>query len=216
VVSAQAVVSCSAYNQGCDGGYPYLVGKFAKDVGMVPAVCMKYTAQNSACQVTSDCATSVVEASGVTGFMQLRGSRSDAGDGLVAYTKLPHSHVLDWGYVGGYYGACSEDAMKRALMRGPIAMVMYAPGDLFYYSQGIYNTPHTPPSFVEKVGASRWEKSNHAVTLVGYDEDDQGRPYWIVKNSWGDSWAMSGFFYVARGKDLLSAESSAVEFIPHM
>ena len=28
---------CSEYNQGCDGGYPYLVGKFGRDVGFVPA-----------------------------------------------------------------------------------------------------------------------------------------------------------------------------------
>ncbi|WVZ50357.1 LOW QUALITY PROTEIN: hypothetical protein U9M48_001616, partial [Paspalum notatum var. saurae] len=29
---------------------------------------------------------------------------------------------------------------------------------------------------------------SHAVLIVGYDEDDLGLPYWIVKNSWGTRW----------------------------
>lgn len=32
-LSAQSVLSCSFYNQGCDGGFPYLVGKHARDIG---------------------------------------------------------------------------------------------------------------------------------------------------------------------------------------
>lgn len=217
VVSAQAVVSCSAYNQGCDGGYPYLVGKFGRDVGFVPAVCMKYTGQDSGCDVAQTCRDKLPTSPAA--FLQswaaaASSSALHTASALSAYVETPRLYSGDFEYVGGYYGACDEEAMKRALVRGPVAVVMYAPGDLFYYSEGVYNMPHTPKSFVDKQGDSRWEKSNHAVVAVGYGATQDGRPYWIIKNSWGEQWGDGGYFKVARGNDLLAAESSAVEIMP--
>jgi len=47
--SPQAVVSCSRYNQGCDGGYPILVGRHGEEFGFVPESCFPYEASNSVC-----------------------------------------------------------------------------------------------------------------------------------------------------------------------
>jgi len=49
ILSPQDVVSCSFYNQGCEGGYPFLVAKHGSEFGMVEAECHPYTARNSAC-----------------------------------------------------------------------------------------------------------------------------------------------------------------------
>jgi hypothetical protein len=39
---------------------------------------------------------------------------------------------------------------------------------------------------------------NHAVTVVGYGTES-GKPYWVVKNSWGDNWGDGGYIKIARG-----------------
>jgi cathepsin C len=43
-LSIQHILSCSVYNQGCDGGYAYLSLKFGNEVELVPENCMKYKA----------------------------------------------------------------------------------------------------------------------------------------------------------------------------
>ena len=41
-LSVQHPLDCSYYNQGCDGGYPYLVMKFASEFGLIPEECKPY------------------------------------------------------------------------------------------------------------------------------------------------------------------------------
>ena len=49
---------------------------------------------------------------------------------------------------------------------------------------------------------------NHVVSLVGWDRNDKGEEYWIVRNSWGRYWGYDGFFYIKAGENILGFESS--------
>jgi len=41
-LSVQRPLDCAYYNQGCEGGYPYLVLKYAHDFELVPEDCKPY------------------------------------------------------------------------------------------------------------------------------------------------------------------------------
>lgn len=46
--------------------------------------------------------------------------------------------------------------------------------------------------------ASSDTKLDHALQLVGYNEDADV-PYWIVRNSWNSDWGLDGYIYLAMG-----------------
>ncbi len=41
-LSVQHALDCAIYNQGCDGGYPFLVMKFANEYDLIPEICKPY------------------------------------------------------------------------------------------------------------------------------------------------------------------------------
>lgn len=55
-LSPQDVVSCTLYAQGCDGGFPYLIGgKYAQDFGMTEEECDPYLGEDAPCNRTDTC-----------------------------------------------------------------------------------------------------------------------------------------------------------------
>ena len=67
-------------------------------------------------------------------------------------------------------------------------------------------------SHVESLAQSHSQMAHqaldHTIFLVGWGFDKQKNlPYWIVRNSYGDSWGMRGDFHVRRGKDDFGVES---------
>jgi len=50
---------------------------------------------------------------------------------------------------------------------------------------------------------------NHAVLVVGYNTTEDGKDYWIVKNSWGKNWGIDGYFWIERGTNMCGLAACA-------
>jgi len=75
---------------------------------------------------------------------------------------------------------------------GPVSIAFQVAADFRFYKSGVYNgTCDTAPSSV-----------NHAVVAVGYgsaNKTTHAVPYFTVRNSWGATWGMQGYFQIRRG-----------------
>ncbi|KAH8307748.1 hypothetical protein KR044_012240, partial [Drosophila immigrans] len=82
-----------------------------------------------------------------------------------------------------------ESALAAAVAKkGPISVAIDA-SFFQHYEGGVLDEP------------SCQDEVNHGVVVVGYGRDDIGGDYWLVKNSWGDSWGEEGYIRMARNRD---------------
>ncbi|KAM0903911.1 hypothetical protein ACQ4PT_018364 [Festuca glaucescens] len=83
--------------------------------------------------------------------------------------------------------ANDESALQKAVANQPVSVAIDAGGNDFqFYSEGVFTTD----------GGTDLD---HGVAAVGYGTTRDGTKYWIVKNSWGESWGEKGYIRMQRG-----------------
>ena len=99
----------------------------------------------------------------------------------------PYSHpwkIDDWAYIGDEYGTPSVDAIKQAIMDyGPVAAAVHVGSAFQAYTGGVFNSDE--PGDV-----------NHAIVLVGWDDNQGTNGVWILRNSWSSGWGESGYMRI--------------------
>jgi len=79
----------------------------------------------------------------------------------------------------------NELQLKAAVAQQPVAVgIQASQGTFMYYHSGV-------------ISSGCGTNLDHAVLVVGYGEE-AGKPYWLVKNTWGAYWGEKGFVKILR------------------
>jgi cathepsin H len=94
-----------------------------------------------------------------------------------------------------------NDLLDAVTTAGPVAVAFQVVSDFQSYRSGVYDSTRCKKGPMDV---------NHAVLAVGYATDAaSGKPYWIVKNSWGTSFGVQGYFYMVRNKNMCGVATCA-------
>eukprot|EP00929_Paragymnodinium_shiwhaense_P000522 TRINITY_DN10075_c0_g3_i1.p2 TRINITY_DN10075_c0_g3~~TRINITY_DN10075_c0_g3_i1.p2 ORF type:complete len:598 (+),score=159.03 TRINITY_DN10075_c0_g3_i1:134-1795(+) len=103
-------LACTEYNQGCDGGYGFLLAKWSGEIGLLPDDCLSYSA-SGICRLECD----------------------------LKKMKAKRYRVDNHRYVGSFYGGANErEIMEEVFKHGPVAVGMRVDEDFSFYDSGIY------------------------------------------------------------------------------
>jgi len=109
--------------------------------------------------------------------------------------------------------------MKEIYQNGPIIVAINATPELYYYSDGIFHSEVKKTEGKFEKNVKPWEYTNHAVVCVGWGEEivnDNPVKFWVLKNSWGESWGEKGYFRLNKGIDMASVEAQGVFIEPDL
>ncbi len=170
-------------NQGCDGGIPQWAYIFMHDNGMVSLGC-DTTRTDYTCHSMTQFGGQIKSGCHVFRFSPpIRASLAEPEELANASDKMLEQNMR---------------AIQTEIMtNGCISMGFAVYPSFMNYSSGVY----------KELSGNEQVEGGHAVAVVGWGVDDDGTPYWICRNSWGQHWGENGYFRILRGKNFCNCES---------
>ena len=107
----------------------------------------------------------------------------------------PHQYLLidtdgdgySWKFIDGQSNIPSPEQIKQAIFTyGPISVGVYVDSAFHMYDGGIFNSQSNG-------------QVNHAVALVGWDDNQGEEGVWFLKNSWDTDWGENGYMRIEYG-----------------
>jgi hypothetical protein len=184
LLARQVILNCGqkhGFGNGCHGGESTDIFEFMRQIGLGEEGCYNYLAEEKECPDSGEgyCINCMMFGGDTTDY------KCWAVDQYVKY------YVKDYGFVTG------EEKMKAEIYaRGPVTCGLVCPDEFVYgYKGGIFEYKGNETDV------------DHDVEVVGWGEED-GVPFWKVRNSWGTYWGEDGFFRIVRGKNNLRIEEN--------
>ncbi|KAG4110130.1 hypothetical protein ERO13_D13G029600v2 [Gossypium hirsutum] len=126
----------------------------------------------------------------------------------------------DYPYTGTDRGTCKFDNTKVAakvanfsvvsLDEDQIAANLFKNGPLAVAINAVFMQTYIGGVSCPYICSKRLD---HGVLLVGYGSAGyapvrmKDKPYWIIKNSWGENWGENGFYRICRGRNICGVDS---------
>lgn len=100
------------------------------------------------------------------------------------------------------------ETMKRAIMKfGALDVAVNATDEFDMYTGGIFIDDQTVPDNPLETHAT----TNHAVSLVGWDDEDEA---WILRNSWGSGWGEQGYMRIGYKSARVGVAAAYLHYAP--
>jgi len=196
-VSAEDLMECcSDCGDGCNGGFPFATFQYWKESGIVSGglygdknTCKPYKFAPCAHHVAAGkypaCPSGEYDTPSCSNSC-VNGSEyfTDKSFGKSAYT------------VSG-----EADLKAEVSTNGPVEVAFTVYEDFPTYKTGVYQ--HVTGGAL----------GGHAVKLMGYGTEN-GTPYWLIANSWNETWGDNGYFKILRGSDECGVEDEGATGLP--
>jgi cathepsin B len=194
-LAPESLVDCDDTDDGCDGGWLDNVWEYMEATGVREEACMPY--QHCPNETAKDCGKK--EDGTNDGSLTASLGGATACPAKCSDGSVPTAWKAKSAYVVGSPG--DVGAMQRELMaHGPLQVEFFVFQDFMSYGGGVYKRSSAAAEF-HPVG-------RHAVRLVGWGEDEEAGPFWLVANSWSAEWGERGFFRIRRGANECGIEST--------
>jgi cathepsin B len=183
-LSAEDMLSCcETCGMGCNGGYPASAWNYFKNTGLVADSEYPYAFAPCAHHVNS----TVYQPCGASQPTPACDRTKLAGKTYKA--KSSYS-------VGGLFDRAAK-IQAEIMTYGPVEGAFTVYEDFLAYKSGVYQ--HTTGSAL----------GGHAIRILGWGVEN-GTPYWLIANSWNESWGDNGLFKILRGKNECGIEGGVV------
>jgi hypothetical protein len=113
----------------------------------------------------------------------------------------PHDYFLNrWAFIGPEADVPPPNLIKEAILEhGPVAVCVCVDSAFQGYDGGVFN-------------AHADGQINHAVTLVGWDDNQGAAGVWYLRNSWGAGWGEDGYMRIEYGCSRVGYAAAYVDY----
>ncbi|MBC8249470.1 MAG: protease inhibitor I42 family protein, partial [Anaerolineales bacterium] len=113
-----------------------------------------------------------------------------------------HEKISSWAFIGSESGVPSTGAIKQAIYdHGPVSAAVCVNSAFQSYSSGVFLGPGCTDI-------------NHAIVLVGWDDNQGTNGVWILRNSWSSGWGESGYMRIGYGISMVGYSANYVIYSP--
>lgn len=194
ILSPQVLLDCGMRSFGsCNGGDPRYAHKWIHENGIVDWTCNPYIASHP----------SWFTSSGSCAATQCRQCELSGECKVVAEPKK--HYIAEYGTLNATNSEEFQlEAMNEIYHRGPIVVSMYSLTPEYRNYKGGYVLRDS----------TKYSRTTHVVSLVGWGVTDDGLKYWIVRNSDGTGFGDDGFFLAERGTNTFNLETHGAWAVP--
>ena len=195
VSAAHLTTCCTSCGNGCFGGYPSSCFSYWKSTG-IPSGGLYGDTTTCVPYFFPPCDDHMNKCSDYKNTPKCEKSCQDG---------YPKTLAEDKSYGSSSYSVRGEANIRQELYEnGPVVGTFSVYEDFGNYKEGVYQ--HVTGSYL----------GGHAVKIIGWGVTSNNVKYWLIANSWNESWGEKGYFRLLRGVNECGIEGSAATGMPKL